>query len=187
MHAETYTDAELERIRVNSLEAPYEPNADFIPDKWDREHLARRIEEAFRTINKGSVPRPKAYGAMWPEYTHEFAEVVGWLDDSTVPHNVRAIGLPSREHLSGAPEPAPSMIEVTRAEAVMDWLLRMASLDPIGSEAIQRWAEAKSRNYKKMGLIAKRFGWGKQRFYEVVNESISNLANYLNSHGAGVF
>lgn len=93
--------------------------------RWTAERVAERLVEAHDVLRRlPMTTRPKAYGAIWPEYTHDAGELA-------VQAGAGTIGLGrNRVRMSTTAD------EIARMNEVLGWLLEFQAVAP----ALNAWA-----------------------------------------------
>lgn len=99
------------------------------PKDWTSAHVAERMVEAFRVIHRlPMVTRPKAFGAMWPEYIHEGVELAYQAGAGTLHQN------------RGRMIRGTSADEVARMNDALAWPLTYLTSERRLARALNEWA-----------------------------------------------
>lgn len=108
--------------------------SDYVPDEWVGYHVGRRLMECFQTLQMLPMRSVGGYGAAWPEYEREFADVIGQGEDA------RAIEASARNRA----RLMPSREQITRMEIAIIWPARYVPDERV-RKTVQRVAMLRSR------------------------------------------
>jgi hypothetical protein len=155
--------------KINFQERVYPE--DGIPGRWNPEHVARRLVDAFAALDRcPRVRGPRGPGNTWP------------------------LSVPG-EWLEGEPDPAdtlrhrrlaPTGIELARMDAALDWLRLLRQIDSGMALVTGLWAynAARGRSIKD---LCRRKSWALHTFYRKRTKALATIARYLDEHGTPVF
>jgi hypothetical protein len=101
-----------------------------LPSNWTPRHVGRRLIEAHDVLRRLPMNvRPQGYSALWPEYTHEFGELVVQADAYTLALGRNAI------------IKTASSDEVARMNEAMGWIVQyLAGCNAWALSALNGWA-----------------------------------------------
>ena len=179
----------LDTLRANSLERPYDPQSDPLPDIWTPDHLSRRLVDSFATLKKLPAARgPRPPGNHGPAYAHSALDVRGWDNRENVKPEVAALGDPFEERKRdlNADRLPPSKSDIARMEACNEFLRLYRSHDPAGASVLARWAMAIAFNVS-VERQAAALGMSKRTFYSRRVSALKACAEMLNVSGECVF
>ena len=149
------------------------------PATWTAEHVARRLVEAFRTLDR--LPRaagPRQTGNHWPRHRVEWADQIAQAE---LPAEERR----EREHRRNTLI-VPSGAEIDRMDRALDWLRDLRALDPGLALVTSSWALRAARRRSVRALCRER-AWAPGTFYKLRAKALDRLAATLNSRGIAVF
>lgn len=174
-----YSDTDLESLRVNSLERPYQAQMEPIPELWTPDHLSRRLVEAFSILRR--LPRvkgPRAPGNHGPAYMHDWADRLAQVEDPEI--------LKEHQDQQNRDRSQPSALEIQRMEQCNDFLRAFRDQDALGAQVLARWALAAAFG-QSVAKKAQAMGLAKSSFYARREGGLKACAAMLNRSGIGVF
>ncbi|MGY3588043.1 hypothetical protein [Bradyrhizobium sp. USDA 4350] len=105
-----YRYVDPDRLGLNLLDA------DPLPPSWTPRHVGKRLIEAHDVLRRLPMNvRPQGYSALWPEYTHDFGELVVQAGAQTI-----AMGRNSVLKVASADE-------VARMNEALEWIVRFVT------------------------------------------------------------
>lgn len=174
-----YSSAELENLRINSLERPYDAQAEPIPGLWTPDHLSRRLVDAFSTLRR--LPRvkgPRVPGNHGPAYMHDWADRLAQVEDPEI--------LKEHQAEQNRDRSQPSALEIQHMEQCNEFLRAFREQDELGAQVLARWALATAFG-QSVAKKAKAMGLAKSSFYARRESGLKACAAMLNRRGIGVF
>ena len=151
-----------------------------LPAAWTQEHVAMRLVEAFRTLDK--MPRvkgPRQAGNHWPQHRLEWAD---HLAQAELPAAERRERDARRNVLAFRPDGAA----IARMDVVLDWLRDLRAVDPDLALLLSLWALRAARR-RSVRALCREQGWMPATFYNLRRRALDWLAALLNGRGVGVF
>jgi hypothetical protein len=179
----------LDHLRVNSLERPYDPQSEPLPETWTADHLSRRLVDCFTTLKR--LPRergPRQPGNHGPAYVHSALDIRGWDNPENVTPAVAALGNPfdERKRELNADRLPPSKADIARMEACNEFLRSYRASDPAGASVLARWAMAIAFNVS-VERQAVALQMSKRSFYSKRVNALKACAAMLNARRETVF
>lgn len=165
----------MEELREEDLRADAP-----VPEAWTPEHVARRLVEAFRILDR--MPRvrgPRQPGDHWPRHRVEWADQLAQAELPESEKRERA----EWRHRAGF---APTGAEIGRMEASLDWLRDLRALDSGLALVTSLWALRAARRRSVRGLCRER-KWAPHTFYRLRAKALDHLSARLNARGVAVF
>lgn len=151
-----------------------------LPPRWTPDHVAVRLVEAFRTLDRMPRPRgPRAAGNHWPGHRLEWADKVAQAE---LPEAERR----ERDARRNALALRPSGADIARMDLVLDWLRTLRDHDPELALLASFWALRAARR-RSIRAICRERGWKTSTFYYQRGRALDHLAATLNARGAAVF
>jgi hypothetical protein len=145
-----------------------------LPTAWTSDHVARRLVEAFRTLDRLPGPRgPREPGDHWPRHKVEWAD---HLAQAELPESERRERADWRNRVTARPSGA----EITRMEAALDWLRDLRAADAGMALVTGLWAMRAARRRSVRGLCRER-KWAPHTFYRVRAKALEHIAARLNA------
>jgi hypothetical protein len=166
--------------KINVLEAPYSPDRQPLPARWEPERVARAIVKAFATLDR--LPRsrgPREPGGHWPRHSVEWAD---HLAQAEIDEGERR----DREAAINRTNLRPTGLEIAQMEAAFDWLRELRATDTGMALVTSLWAlrAARGRSVKALCRDKK---WAPHTFYRKRAKALTHLAEWLNARGVLVF
>jgi hypothetical protein len=174
-----FSAAMLDDLRVNSLERPYDPNSDPIPELWTSDHMSRRLVDSFSTLRR--MPRvrgPRAPGNHGPAYVHDWGDLLAQAED---PEAVK-----DRQAEQNRDRSQPSSVEIHQMERCNEYLRWFRNQDAQGSLVLARWAMATAFSMS-VAKQAAALGMAKSSFYARRESALKACAAMLNRRSEPVF
>ena len=158
------------------------PEADdgVLPAAWTPDHVARRLVEAFRILDR--LPRiatPRQAGNHWPRHRVEWADQ---LAQAELPAAERR----DREMARNALAFRPSGGEIARMDAALEWLRDLRALDPGLALVTSLWALRTARR-RSVRALCREKNWAPHTVYKLRARALDHLAATLNAGGIAVF
>lgn len=153
---------------------------DPVPLSWTPDHVARRLVEAFRTLDR--MPRiegPRATGNHWPRHRVEWADRLAWAE---LPEAERR----ERDNQRNALAFRPSGAEIARMDKALDWLRDLRAVDPGLALVTSLWALRAARR-RSVRALCREKNWLPATFYKLRGRALDQLAATLNRRGVAVF
>ena len=158
-------------------DAPDDPS---LPPLWTPEHVALRLVEAFRTLDKMPRPRgPRAAGNHWPAHRLEWADHVSQAE---LPDAERR----DRDAKRNALAFRPSGTAIAQMDVALDWLRALRDHQANLALVMSFWALRAARR-RSVRAICREMGWKPPTFYYQRKLALGFLADMLNRQGATVF
>ena len=158
----------------------WDPIASAPPPRWTPDHVAVRLVDAFRTLDR--LPRPKGpriAGNHWPSHRLEWADKVAQAE---LPEAERR----DREARRNALAFRPSGAEIARMDLALDWLRALRDHDPKLAMVTSLWALRAARR-RSVRAICREMGWKASTFYYQRKLALDHIAVTLNAACATVF
>ena len=150
------------------------------PERWDGDHVGRRLVDAFRTLDR--LPRPKGprqAGNHWPLHRVEWADR---LAQAELPERERR----ERERRQNDLAFRPSGGEIARMDAALDWLRDLRGRDPDLALLVTLWAYRTVRR-RPLRALAQELGISPPTFYKRRDRALAWLAETLEAQAVPVF
>ncbi len=151
-----------------------------VPVAWTADHVARRLVEAFRILDR--LPRvrgPRQPGGHWPQHRVEWAD---HLAQAELPEAEKRERVEWRNRLA----PVPTGTEITQMEASLEWLRDLRALDSGLALVTSLWALRAARGRSVRALCRER-NWAPHTFYRLRAKALDHLAASLEARGTAVF
>jgi hypothetical protein len=151
-----------------------------LPETWTPEHVARRLVDAFRTLDR--MPRvrgPRQPGDHWPRHRVEWADQ---LAQAELPENEKRERAEWRNRLGVK----PSGLEITQMDASLDWLRDLRTADSGMALVTSLWALRAARR-RSVRALCREKGWAPHTFYRLRARALDHLAAALNARHVAVF
>jgi hypothetical protein len=150
-----------------------------VPALWTPDHVARRLVDAFRTLDRMPRPKgPRAAGNHWPAHRLEWADRVSQAE---LPEAERR----ARDARRNALACRPDGTEIARMDVALDWLRALRAHNGELAMVISFWALQAARR-RSVRAICREFGWKPSTFYYQRNLALVFLAEALNKKGTAV-
>jgi hypothetical protein len=150
------------------------------PSSWTPDHVAVRLVDAFRTLDRLPRPRgPRAAGNHWPTYRLEWADR---LAQAELPEAERK----ERDKRRNALAFTPTGAEIARMDVVLDWLRLLREHDASLATIIALWALRAARR-RSVRAICRELGMKPPTFYYQRRVALEHLTAALNAKGVAVF
>jgi hypothetical protein len=165
---------------VDPLEAPFFPERETLPSRWEAELVGKRLVQAFVTLDRLPHPRgPREPGGHWPRTVTEWADQ---LAQAELNESERR----ERQQAANRTKIRPTALEIARMDAAFEWLRELRLEDSGMALVTTLWAlrAARGRSIKK--LCAEK-QWAPHTFYRKRAKGLANLAAALNARGVPVF
>ena len=149
------------------------------PEIWTADHVARRLVEAFRTLD--AMPRvggPRQAGNHWPRHRVEWADQIAQAE---LPEAERR----ERSERRTAQLLRPGGAEIARMDAALEWLRELRAHDTGLALVTSLWALRAARRRSVRSLCRER-GWAPDTFYKLRGRALRHLAATLNGRGVAV-
>ena len=178
-------DTECERPAASlpersGTEDPWEGADVPLPPEWTSEHVALRLVEAFRTLDR--MPRvagPRQVGNHWPLHRMEWAD---HLAQAELPEAERRERNALRNTLMLRPDGAA----IARMDAALEWLRDLRGIDPGLALVTSLWALRAARR-RSLRALCREKGWAPGTFYKLRARALDTLAARLRARGVAVF
>jgi len=173
MSARPHPTADLNAALLDDATPP-------LPPAWTPDHVARRLVEAFRTLDR--LPRPKGPrepGGHWPRHAVEWAD---HLAQAELPESERRDRAAWRNRVITRPSGA----DITRMETALDWLRDLRGEDAGMALVVGLWAMRAARRRSVRGLCRER-DWTPHTFYRVRAKALDLIAARLQARDRPVF
>ncbi len=167
--------SEMDNLREGALDgdAP-------VPATWTPEHVARRLVEAFRTLDR--LPRvrgPRPPGDHWPRHRVEWDD---HLAQAELPESEKRERAEWRNRLGAAPTGA----EIARMETSLEWLRTLRAADSGLALVTSLWALRAARR-RSVRALCREKKWAPHTFYRLRAKALEHLAANLNARQVAVF
>lgn len=169
-----------EELKINALEAPYRPEHEPLPTRWEQEHVGKRLVQAFATLDR--LPRlkgPREPGHHWPHHAIEWADQLARAELPETEQRERA-ELQNRAILR------PTAVEIAQMEMALDWLRELRVQDSGMALVTSLWALRAARHRSVRALCAEK-KWALHTFYRKRAKALAFLADGLNARNVPVF
>jgi len=163
--------------RWNPLEHVTAP--EYVPPTWDGVHVGVRLVEAFKTLSKMPTPGLSTKSGIWPEYRHEWADLLARADGDPEIALADALGR-NRARL------LPSRVDVGRMEIALIWPARYLGGRPLICRLVQRVAMLRAREYD-LDRIARKLRAGSAQVRRRNRDGLDAIAAGLRRDGVPVF
>lgn len=166
--------------KINALEAPYSPDRQPLPTRWEPEQVARALVKAFATLDRLPHSRgPREPGGHWPRHSVEWADQ---LAQAEIDEGERR----DREDAINRTNLRPTSLEIAQMEAAFDWPRELRAIDTGMALVTSLWAlrAARGRSVKALCRDKK---WAPHTFYRKRAKALTHLAEWLNARGVLVF
>lgn len=151
-----------------------------LPDSWTPEHVARRLVDAFKTLDRTPRVRgPKQPGDHWPRHRVEWADQ---LAQAELPESERRERADWR-HRAGM---KPSSLEITAMDASLEWLRELRDIDTGMALVTSFWALRTARR-RSVRALCREKGWAPHTVYRLRARALEHLAAALNARHVAVF
>ncbi len=151
-----------------------------LPPAWTPEHVALRLVEAFRTLDRmPRVATPRQTGNHWPLHRLEWADQ---LAQAELPAEERR----ERDAISNALSLRPDAAAITRMDAALEWLRDLRATDTGLALVTSYWALRTARR-RSVRRLCREKGWVPATFYKLRARALDHLAKGLNARGVAVF
>lgn len=145
-----------------------------LPDIWTPDHVALRLIEAFRTLDR--LPRvrgPKEPGGHWPRHRVEWADR---LAEAELPEDERQARAAWRNRVGLK----PTSRDLDRMDTALDWLRDLRSVDPGMALLTTLWALRAARR-RSVRALCREKGWAPHTVYRLRAKPLDLLAARLNA------
>jgi hypothetical protein len=150
-----------------------------IPTCWDPELVARRLVQAFITLDRmDKVPGPRQPGGHWPLTTTEWADQ---LAQAELEESERR----TRQQDANRIRIRPSAAEITQMEVAFAWLTVLRIEDEAMALIVTLWAMRTARGQSIKRLCAEKH-WVQYTFFRKRAKALRFLVNLLNARGSPV-
>ena len=150
------------------------------PERWTAEHIALRLVEAFRTLDRlPKVKGPRQTGNHWPSHRLEW---VDQLAQAELPDAERRERVERQNVLSLRPDSAA----IARMDLALEWLRDLRAIDPGLALVTSYWALRAAR-HRSVRALCREKGWVPATFYKLRAKALARLADDLNRRGDVVF
>ena len=159
---------------------PWQGTDGSLPPDWTPEHVALRLVEAFRTLDR--MPRvagPRQAGNHWPRHRMEWAD---HLAQAELPEAERR----ERDALRNALAARPDGAAIARMDAALEWLRDLRGIDPGLALVTSLWALRAARR-RSLRSLCREKGWAPGTFYKLRARALDVLAASLRARGVAVF
>jgi hypothetical protein len=149
------------------------PTPSVPPERWTGAWVRSRLRQAFEVEQRLPSGRRNGGASAWPfEVTHEFSEMVGWLD--------------ARQRVwdNWARARGAYPFEITRMDEALGWLALLRDHDA-ERRCLAAWALLASRG-KSVRLFLARRRWSRTTFYRRVEDGSNRIAAELARRGAEI-
>ena len=166
--------------KINALEAPYAPERQPLPARWEPEQVARALVKAFATLDR--LPRsrgPRAPGGHWPRHAIEWADQLAQAEIEESERRDREAAL-NRTNLR------PTSLDIAQMEAAFDWLRELRAIDTGMALVTSLWALRAARGRSVKALFRDK-SWAPHTFYRKRAKALAHLADWLNARRVLVF
>lgn len=151
-----------------------------VPLSWTPDHVARRLVEAFTTLDRMPQPRgPRPPGQHWPHHKVEWADQ---LAQAELPESERRERMAIRNQALLRPTGA----ELARMDLALDWLRDLRAADSGLALVTSLWAMRAARR-RSVRKLCREKGWAPATFYKLRAKALDWIAAELNGRGAAVF
>ena len=153
---------------------------DPLPAAWTPDHVARRLIDAMRTLDR--LPRvrgPRHAGNHWPQHRLEWADQ---LAQAELPEAERR----EREAQRNSLAQRPSGRDIDRMDIALEWLRELRGVDPGLALVTSLWALRTARR-RSVRALCREKGWAPATLYKLRSRALDHLATALNGRGAAVF
>ncbi len=151
-----------------------------LPPDWTADHVALRLVEAFRTLDR--LPRvagPRRAGNHWPQHRMEWAD---HLAQAELPAAERR----ERDILRNALASRPDGAAIARMDMALEWLRHLRAIDPGLALVTSLWALRAARR-RSLRSLCREKGWAPGTFYKLRTRALETLAATLRAKGTAVF
>jgi hypothetical protein len=151
-----------------------------LPDRWTPEHVARRLVDAFKTLDR--MPRvrgPRQPGDHWPRHRVEWAD---HLAQAELPESEKR----ERADWRNRAGMKPTSLEITAMDASLEWLRDLRGVDSGMALVTSFWALRAARR-RSVRALCREKGWAPHTFYRVRARALEHLAETLNARHVAVF
>jgi hypothetical protein len=151
-----------------------------VPEAWTPEHVARRLVDAFKTLDR--MPRvrgPRQPGDHWPRHRVEWADQ---LAQAELPDSEKR----EREDWRNRAGLKPSPVEITAMDASLEWLRELRDVDTGMALVTSYWALRAARR-RSVRVLCREKGWAPHTFYRLRGKALDHLAATLNARHVAVF
>jgi hypothetical protein len=151
-----------------------------LPDRWTPEHVARRLVDAFTTLDR--MPRvrgPRQPGDHWPRHRVEWADQ---LAQAELPDSEKR----ARADWRNRAGMKPTGLEITAMDASLEWLRDLRAVDSGMALVTSFWALRAARR-RSVRALCREKGWAPHSFYRVRARALDHLADTLNARHIAVF
>lgn len=150
------------------------------PPRWTPDHVARRLVDAFATLDRLPRPRgPRAAGNHWPSHRVEWADQLAQAELPDVEKRERA-----RLRVNALIRP-PSGQEIKKMDEALEWLRVLRARDAGLAELLSFWALYAARK-RSVRAICRLRNWKPPTFYYQRGRALDLLAMWLESEGTPV-
>ncbi len=150
------------------------------PERWTADHIALRLVEAFRTLDRlPKVKGPRQAGNHWPSHRLEWADQ---LAQAELPDAERRERAERQNVLSLRPDGAA----IARMDLALEWLRDLRAIDPGLALVTSFWALRAAR-HRSVRALCREKGWVPATFYKLRARALARLADELNRRGDAVF
>jgi hypothetical protein len=151
-----------------------------LPTVWTPDHVARRLVEAFRTLDKMPRPKgPRGAGNHWPQTRVEWADQ---LAQAELPEDERRARAEQRHALAFRPTGA----EIAQMDKVLDWLRCLRQETAELALVLSLWAVRAARR-RSVRAICREMGWTSSTFYYQRACALERISAELNRRATPVF
>jgi hypothetical protein len=151
-----------------------------LPARWTPEHVARRLVDAFKTLDR--LPRvrgPRQPGGHWPRHRLEWADQ---LAQAELPESERRERADWRNRVGLT----PSSADITAMDASLEWLRDLRTVDTGMALVVSFWALRAARG-RSVRALCREKGWAPHTFYRLRAKALEHLADSLNARQTAVF
>lgn len=164
---------------IDAWDRPLDPDAG-PPPRWTPDHVAKRLVEAFATLDRLPKPRgPRAAGNHWPSHRVEWADQLAQAEVPEAEKRERA-----RLRINALTR-APSGQEIARMDQALEWLRVLRARDAALAELLSFWALYAARR-RSVRAICRLRGWKPATFYYQRGRALDVLASWLEGEGVAV-
>ncbi len=166
--------------KINALEAPYSPDRQTLPTRWEPEQVARALVKAFATLDR--LPRsrgPREPGGHWPRHSIEWADQLAQAEIEESERRTREAAI-NRTNLR------PTGLDIAQMETAFDWLRELRAIDTGMALVTSLWALRAARGRSVKALCSEK-KWAPHTFYRKRAKALAHLAEWLNARSVLVF
>jgi hypothetical protein len=150
------------------------------PERWSADHVALRLVEAFRTLDRmPKVKGPRQAGNHWPRHRLEWADQLAQAELPAAERRERA----DRQNLLAL---RPDGAAIARMDRALEWLRDLRAIDPGLALVTSFWALRAARR-RSVRALCREKGWVPATFYKLRGRALATLADELNRRGVAVF